>query len=412
MTSVRLYQNSDKQLWDAYVMRHPDSTHCHLSGWKDVIEKAYGHIGYYLLAEEDCKIKGIVPVFHIKSFLFGNQLVSMPFLNYGGILADNEETEIALLSEAVKLGQKLKASTIELRHTNPLSCLNSINLSREMPCNEYVRGENATRPVECGNYYMGSLFHRDSTNSSNSSNPMNPMNPINSTNPTNPSNPSNCVTKTHKVRMLLELPGSSDELFKSYNAKLRSQIRRPQKEGMDSIVGGAELLDDFYKVFSINMRDLGSPVHSKNLFKEILKHFEQNVRIGIVTYKGQSVAAGMIFLFKNVIEIPWASTLRKYNQFSPNMLLYWSFLEYACKNGHQYFDFGRSTQGEGTHKFKEQWGAKPFPMYWHNIVLNGRPAGNNESEKSRYETAIRYWKKLPLPISNALGPLIRKHINL
>jgi len=381
MTSVRLYQNSDKQLWDAYVMRHPDSTHCHLSGWKDVIEKAYGHIGYYLLAEEDCKIKGIVPVFHIKSFLFGNQLVSMPFLNYGGILADNEETEIALLSEAVKLGQKLKASTIELRHTNPLSCLNGLNSI-------------------------------NSTNSSNSSNPMNPMNSSNSTNPTNPSNPSNCVTKTHKVRMLLELPGSSDELFKSYNAKLRSQIRRPQKEGMDSIVGGAELLDDFYKVFSINMRDLGSPVHSKNLFKEILKHFEQNVRIGIVTYKGQSVAAGMIFLFKNVIEIPWASTLRKYNQFSPNMLLYWSFLEYACKNGHQYFDFGRSTQGEGTHKFKEQWGAKPFPMYWHNIVLNGRPAGNNESEKSRYETAIRYWKKLPLPISNALGPLIRKHINL
>jgi len=94
------------------------------------------------------------------------------------------------------------------------------------------------------------------------------------------------------------------------------------------------------------------------------------------------------------------------------MLLYWSFIEYACKNGYKYFDFGRSTPGEGTHKFKGQWGAKPFPMYWHNIVFNGRPAGNDESEKSRFETAIRYWKKLPFPISNALGPLFRKHINL
>ena len=382
MTSVRLYQNSDKQLWDAYVMRHPDSTHCHLSGWREVIEKTYGHKACYLIAERSCgtnnssnsinssnAVVGLLPLIHIKSLIFGNQLVSMPFLNYGGILADNEETQIALLSEAVKLGQKVKASTIELRHLKPLTI--------------------SVPPT-----------------SSDSSNPMNPSNS------SNPSNPINCVTKTHKVRMLLQLPESSDELFKSYNAKLRSQIRRPQKEGMDAIVGGAELLDDFYKVFTVNMRDLGSPVHSKNLFREILNHFDQNVKIGIVTYKGQSVAAGMIIRFKNIIEIPWASTLKKYNQFSPNMLLYWSFLEYACKNGHQYFDFGRSTPGEGTHRFKEQWGAKPFPMYWHNIVLNGKPAGNNESEKSRYEKAIRYWKRLPLPISNMIGPYIRKHISL
>jgi hypothetical protein len=379
---IRLYQNSDKELWDAYVMRHPDSTHCHLSGWKEVIEKTYGHKACYLIAERSCgtnnssnsinssnAVVGLLPLIHIKSLIFGNQLVSMPFLNYGGILADNEETEIALLSEAVKLGQKVKASTIELRHLKPLTI--------------------SVPPT-----------------SSDSSNPMNPSNS------SNPSNPINCVTKTHKVRMLLQLPESSDELFKSYNAKLRSQIRRPQKEGMDSIVGGAELLDDFYKVFTVNMRDLGSPVHSKNLFREILNHFDQNVKIGIVNYKGQSVAAGMIIRFKNIIEIPWASTLKKYNQFSPNMLLYWSFLEYACKNGHQYFDFGRSTPGEGTHRFKEQWGAKPFPMYWHNIVLNGKPAGNNESEKSRYEKAIRYWKRLPLPISNMIGPYIRKHISL
>jgi len=379
---IRLYQNSDKELWDAYVMRHPDSTHCHLSGWREVIEKTYGHKACYLIAERSCgtnnssnsinssnAVVGLLPLIHIKSLIFGNQLVSMPFLNYGGILADNEETQIALLSEAVKLGQKVKASTIELRHLKPLTI--------------------SVPPT-----------------SSDSSNPMNPSNS------SNPSNPINCVTKTHKVRMLLQLPESSDELFKSYNAKLRSQIRRPQKEGMDAIVGGAELLDDFYKVFTVNMRDLGSPVHSKNLFREILNHFDQNVKIGIVTYKGQSVAAGMIIRFKNIIEIPWASTLKKYNQFSPNMLLYWSFLEYACKNGHQYFDFGRSTPGEGTHRFKEQWGAKPFPMYWHNIVLNGKPAGNNESEKSRYEKAIRYWKRLPLPISNMIGPYIRKHISL
>jgi hypothetical protein len=61
MTSIRLYQNSDKQLWDAYVLRHPDSTHCHLSGWKEVIEKAYGHKAYYLMALQSSNDNSINP---------------------------------------------------------------------------------------------------------------------------------------------------------------------------------------------------------------------------------------------------------------------------------------------------------------------------------------------------------------
>jgi len=94
------------------------------------------------------------------------------------------------------------------------------------------------------------------------------------------------------------------------------------------------------------------------------------------------------------------------------MLLYWKLMEYACDQGFKYFDLGRSSPDEGTQRFKEQWGAKPFPLYWHNIMLNGQPARNNEPEKSKYVMAIRYWKKLPIPISNMIGPLIRKHISL
>ncbi|MEZ5583585.1 MAG: GNAT family N-acetyltransferase [Candidatus Competibacteraceae bacterium] len=73
------------------------------------------------------------------------------------------------------------------------------------------------------------------------------------------------------------------------------------------------------------------------------------------------------------MEIPWASSLRKYNSLSPNMLLYWSVLEFACKKGYRIFDFGRSTPGEGTYRFKEQWGAKPVQLYWHYWLRGGRP---------------------------------------
>ena len=144
---VRLYKDADKEIWDSFVYGYPTSTHCHLSGWKDVIQNTYGHKGYYFLAEEDFKIKGILPLFHIKSLLFGNHLVSMPFLNYGGILADSEEAEKTLFSEAMKIGQQLKVKNIELRHLKPISYLNEVN-----PINS-----------------------KNPSNSSNSSNPSNPI---------------------------------------------------------------------------------------------------------------------------------------------------------------------------------------------------------------------------------------------
>jgi hypothetical protein len=94
------------------------------------------------------------------------------------------------------------------------------------------------------------------------------------------------------------------------------------------------------------------------------------------------------------------------------MLLYWALIGYACDQGFEYFDFGRSTPEEGTYKFKEQWGAKPSPLYWHSIFLKDKRAGNSPSNKSTYEKAIRYWMKLPIPVANRIGPLIRKNIAL
>jgi FemAB-related protein (PEP-CTERM system-associated) len=212
--------------------------------------------------------------------------------------------------------------------------------------------------------------------------------------------------------MVLTFSGSSDDLLTSYKAKLRSQIFRPQKEGMTAAVEGGELINPFYEVFSINMRDLGSPVHSKKLFQQMFLEFPENVRIGVVHHQNEPVAAGLIFCFRDTVEIPWASSLKGYNKFSPNMFLYWSLIKYACDKGFKYFDFGRSTPDEGTYKFKEQWGAKPFPLYWYQITLNGEGVSNGQLEKAKYESAIRYWKKLPVNISNIIGPFIRKSIDL
>jgi len=372
--NVRLATFADKNSWDSYVMSNPDSTHCHLFGWKGVIERAYGHKGYYFLAEKDFQITGVLPLIHLKSWLFGNHFVSMPFLNSGGVLADSEESAQELVKEAVKIASNLKVSSIELRHLNLVPSLTS---------NKPFSAHSLSLT---GNNNFSSLVTEEKS----------------------------LVTheKTHKVRMILQLPNLKEELWNSLKSKLRSQISRPIKEGMEAILGCGELVDPFYKVFSINMRDLGSPVHSKKLFREICSEFIDKIKIGIVYYKEEPAAAGLIFSHRDTVEIPWASSLKELNKLSPNMLLYWSFLEFSCEKCFKFFDFGRSTPEEGTYRFKEQWGGSPSPLFWTTISLNKQTAKSETPDKSNYDTLIRYWKKLPVQISVALGPVIRKNISL
>jgi serine/alanine adding enzyme len=215
-----------------------------------------------------------------------------------------------------------------------------------------------------------------------------------------------------KVRMLLSIPESSAQLVKSFKSKLRNQINRPLKEGCTCRIGAADLLEDFYRVFLINMRDLGSPVHSKELMWHVLGAFPERSRIFAVYHCGRPVAASLVIGHNGVLRNPWASSDRRYANMSPNMLLYSRMLQYACENGYQTFDFGRSTPGEGTYRFKEQWGARPTPLRWYVISVDGSVIAAPESPSERFKLAARLWSKLPIPVTRVLGPRIRRNISL
>ncbi len=117
--SVRIATARDKEAWDEYVAANPRSTAWHLWGWREVIGKTYGHTPYYLLATGASGLEGVLPLFHVKSLLFGNTLVSMPFLDGGGLLADTDDAGRSLLAEAVSIAGRTGASAIELRHLDP-----------------------------------------------------------------------------------------------------------------------------------------------------------------------------------------------------------------------------------------------------------------------------------------------------
>ena len=158
------------------------------------------------------------------------------------------------------------------------------------------------------------------------------------------------------------------------------------------------------------MRELGTPVYPKSFFKNILETFQESAWICSVYKDEEPVASGFLFGFKDRLDIPWASSKREYDRFNPNMLLYWNSLKFACENGYRIFDFGRSTPGEGTYKFKEQWGAKPIQLYWHYWLKNNGPLPELNPKNPKYQMAIKIWQKLPVAVTRFIGPMIVKNI--
>ncbi len=328
---------------NAFALGSEASSFYHNYHWGSVIEKTFGHPYHCLVCEgNDGRIRGLLPLVHMNSLLFGNMLVSMPFLNYGGVCAETEPAVHALVDEAIRLARELRVGHIEFRQVLPL----------------------------------GDAFQ----------------------------------AKTHKVSMRLRLPAGSDGLWNSFPSKLRSQVKRSQKEAMTVRIGRADELDNFYRVFSICMRNLGTPVYPKAFFRNILDRFPDNAWICTVSLGSVPVASGFLLGYRSRMEIPWAAADRRYNRLSPNMLLYWNCLKFACEKGYAEFDFGRSTIDEGTYKFKEQWGATPTQLHWQYWLPDGGKLPELSPRNSKYELAIALWKKIPLPITKFLGPHIVKNI--
>jgi FemAB-related protein (PEP-CTERM system-associated) len=114
--TFRIAADPSAASWDAYVSRHPDASAYHLHAWRDVIAKAFGHESCYLAAEGEDGLAGILPLVVFRNMMFGRFLVSMPFLNYGGVLADSPAVAEALLDAAVAESRRRDARFLELRH--------------------------------------------------------------------------------------------------------------------------------------------------------------------------------------------------------------------------------------------------------------------------------------------------------
>jgi serine/alanine adding enzyme len=344
LTLVR--DDSAGKSWDRFVEQHPAATVAHLSAWGRIAAGAYGHPSAYLSIEDDGEKLGVLPLVLVSSRIFGRRLVSMPFLDYGGVLVSPEApfgaVEPALVEAALGVARERRAQGLGLRQFHPV--------------------------------------------------------------------PLPYPTATDRVTMLLTLT-TRDAVWKALSSERRNRVRKGEKNGLIAAWCGAEALDDFYRVFAINMRDLGSPVHSRTFFRLMLDELPGTARLLMVRDKdGRAVGAAVCLFFRDTIMVPWVSSLREAFSLCPNFVLYWEVIRFGCENGYRTLDLGRSFKNAGTREFKRQWGAVDHTLPWISIDTVPGAAPSVDRDASRFAPMIAAWKRLPVPVANLVGPWIRGQV--
>lgn len=221
--------------------------------------------------------------------------------------------------------------------------------------------------------------------------------------------PLDLAVSHRKITVVRDLaPGDPDRLWRELPAKVRSQVRRPQKEGVE-VRFGPDQVTPFFAVFSRHMRDLGTPTLPLRFFECLAETFPADVWFGCAYLASTPIACGCGFRWGGEFEMTWASARREYSRIAPNMLLYWTFIERAAREGLATFNFGRCTPGGSTHRFKQQWGGSDEPLWWYQAAA-GRRAATPSPDEGAFALGPRLWRHLPLAFATALGPRIVRYI--
>jgi serine/alanine adding enzyme len=343
MSNVEVFTTAPRG-WDGYVQGHPDSSPYHLAEVVRVGSRAFGLKSYFLLARSQSgRISGVLPLVEQTSLIFGRFLGSVPFFNYGGALADDDQALSALTAAAERLAGERRIQHIELRHEQPVPALS------------YSR-------------------------------------------------------RLDKVTVLLDLPDSVEQLRTRLGSKLRSQIRRAERENPQTHIGGRSLLPQFYEVFRGAMHELGTPVYPLRFFEATFDAMPTRCTVVVVRAAGAVQAASFLVRYRERIEVPWAASTTLAKPTALNMRLYWEMLKYSVESGCRQFDFGRATRDSGPYRFKLQWGARPVQLNWYYWLASDGELPRLNQDNPKYALAANIWRRLPRWFVNAAGPHVIRNL--
>ena len=191
--------------------------------------------------------------------------------------------------------------------------------------------------------------------------------------------------------------------------KARAEVRKGLGFGHRVTVGRSPVdLAAHYACYSTSVRNLGTPVFPRALFRAMLAAFPDSSDI-LTVWQGETPLASVLSFYHDGAVLPfWGGGVFEARAARANEVMYYELMLHARRQGMTRFDFGRSKTGSGPFAFKKNWGFEPQPLTYAAWTAPGAPARNIDPTDASYSRKIALWKKLPLPMANMLGPWIAR----
>ncbi|WP_019866622.1 FemAB family XrtA/PEP-CTERM system-associated protein [Methylovulum miyakonense] len=337
---IKTLHQADFGRWDEFVNNHPNGTFFHLSGWKTVIETAFGHKAHFLYTEHDGAITAILPLVHVNSLLFGNNLVSTAFCVYGGIIANNEASYDLLDAEACRLAKELGVDALEMR-----------NRERKHPERPY---------------------------------------------------------KELYVTFRKQLEADAEKNMLAIPRKQRAMVRKGIEAGLVSTID--DDVGRLHLAYSESVRNLGTPVFSKKYFRTLKQVFGEQCEVLSIEHDGKLIASVMNFYFRDEVLPYYGGGTELARELKGNDFMYWEVMRRAVGKGVKIFDYGRSKIGTGSYSFKKNWGFTPEPLFYEYYLVKASEVPDINPLNPKYQFFIAAWKRLPLAVSQAVGPWLSRDL--
>jgi FemAB-related protein (PEP-CTERM system-associated) len=215
-------------------------------------------------------------------------------------------------------------------------------------------------------------------------------------------------TQEHKFTTVVPIGPTPEATWTGQlGQKVRNKIRKARKEGIE-VRRGLAGLRDFYRVYRVNVRDLGTPTPPLAWFAEIAAAFPGACQVYTAFAGGSCIAGKLTLRFRDTLYFLWAGALRSHIKSGVVSLLNWEAIEDGVAAGCIAVDFGRSTEGSGAADYKKEWRGEKVPLYWqYHLPVGGDVNG---AGPGRLTLALSdLWKRTPLPITNTLGPRLAKY---
>lgn len=217
------------------------------------------------------------------------------------------------------------------------------------------------------------------------------------------------IPNTRYAGFSMRLSTDPETVLKGLPKDIRYMIRKAEKADL-RIQRGPELLDEFYRLFTINMRRLGTPVFPRSLFVNLLEEYGKQIDVLIVYAGVEPVASAMSFLFRDTMHPYYIGGLPLARTLAANNFLWWELIKFAAQSGMNTFDFGRSKKGTGAYAFKKKWNPSITDLDYQVFLVKRKTPPNFSPANPKFGLATQVWSRLPLFLTNRLGPRIVRWI--